>query len=109
MHGSIIVLKEVLSMILNLGARLAENGEFSKGAFINGKIDLTQAEAICDLISAKSKRAAQIAVNQLEVLSNEINHTYNLFLEITANLETTIDFIEDELPDDVFTGIQKNF
>ena len=83
MHGSIIVLKEVLSMILNLGARLAENGEFSKRAFINGKIDLTQAEAICDLISAKSKRAAQIAVNQLEgFLSNEINHIYNLFLEI---------------------------
>ena len=97
-------------MILNLGARLAENGEFSKRAFINGKIDLTQAEAICDLISAKSKRAAQIAVNQLEgFLSNEINHIYNLFLEITANLETTIDFIEDELPDDVFTGIQKKF
>jgi len=110
LHGSIIVLKEVLSMILNLGARLAENGEFSKRAFINGKIDLTQAEAICDLISAKSKRAAQIAVNQLEgFLSNEINHIYNLFLEITANLETTIDFIEDELPDDVFTGIQKKF
>ena len=110
LHGGIIILKEVLSMILNLGARLAENGEFSKRAFINGKIDLTQAEAICDLISAKSKRAAQIAVNQLEGdLSNEINYIYNLFLEITANLETTIDFIEDELPDDVFTGIQKKF
>ena len=79
MHGGIIILKEVLSMILNLGARLAENGEFSKRAFINGKIDLTQAEAICDLISAKSKRAAQIAVNQLEGdLSNEINYIYNL-------------------------------
>ena len=83
LHGGIIILNEVLSMILKLGARL-KNGEFSKEAFVNGKIDLTQAEAICDLISAKSKRAAQIAVNQLEgSLSNEINHIYNnLFLEI---------------------------
>ena len=86
MHGGIIILNEVLSMIFKISARLAENGEFSKRAFVNGKIDLTQAEAICDLISAKVKtRATQIAVNQLEgFLSNEINHIYNLFLEITA-------------------------
>ena len=110
LHGGVFVLREVLSMILKLGARLADNGEFSKRAFINGKIDLTQAEAICDLISARSERSAKIAINQLEgALSNEINYIYNMFLEIAANLETTIDFIEDELPDDVFNGIYNKF
>ena len=110
LHGGVIVLRQVLSMILKLGARLAENGEFSKRAFINGKIDLTQAEAICDLISARSERSAKVAINQLEgALSDEIEYIYNLFLEITANLETTIDFIEDELPENVFKGIFDKF
>lgn len=105
-HGGPVVLRMVLAKILNAGARLAEPGEFSKRAFLNGKIDLTQAEAISDLINAKSNKAAYMAIEQLEgSLSLTIDKIYNNLLEITANLETTIDFIEDELPDDVFSNI----
>ena len=109
-HGGPTVLRMVLSKILNSGARLAEPGEFSKRAFLNGKIDLTQAEAVSDLINAKSSKAANMAIEQLEgSLSLSIDKIYNNLLEITANLETTIDFIEDELPDDVFSNIRVLF
>lgn len=109
-HGGPIVLKLVLTCIINAGARLAEPGEFSKRAFLNGKIDLTQAEAICDLINAKSDKAASLAIQQLEgSLTISLEYIYDSLLEITANLETTIDFIEDELPDDVFSNIKDLF
>lgn len=105
-HGGIFILRSILSSVLNAGARLAEPGEFSKRAFLNGKIDLTQAEAICDLIRARSDRAAQVASNQLNgSLRNYCNDIYNELIEVTANLETTLDFIEDELPDDIYYGI----
>ena len=109
-HGGPVVLRMVLAKILNAGARPAEPGEFSKRAFLNGKIDLTQAEAVSDLINAKSNKAAYMAIEQLEgSLSLSIDKIYNNLLEMTANLETTIDFIEDELPDDVFSNIIELF
>ena len=69
-------------------------------------MDLTQAAGLFDLIRACSDRAAQAAIEQLDgVLSRSFNGLYDAFLEVTANLETTLDFVEDELPDDVFSGI----
>ena len=65
-HGGIIVLRKILEMCLINGAKLAEPGEFTKRAFLNGRIDLTQAEAIIDIINAKSSREAQESANQLE-------------------------------------------
>lgn len=105
-HGGSVVLRTVLRAALEAGARSAEPGEFSRRAFLNGRMDLTQAEGLFDLIRARSDRAARAAVEQLEGgLRRQFNALYDSFLEVTANLETTLDFVEDELPDDVFSGI----
>ena len=107
-HGGATIVRQVLRCVVEAGAILAEPGEFSRRAFLNGRMDLTQAEGLYDLISARSDRAAKVALEQLEgSLSRSIDALYDAFLEVTANLETTLDFVEDELPDDVFTGIRE--
>ncbi len=105
-HGGAVGMRRILRRALEAGARMAEPGEFTKRAFLNGRIDLVQAEGIFDLIRARSDRAASAAMEQMEgKLSNQFNAIYDAFLEVAANLETTLDFVEDELPDDVFAGI----
>ncbi len=105
-HGGSVVLKNILRCALEAGARMAEPGEFTKRAFLNGKMDLVQAEAVADLIHARSDRAAQAALEQLEgSLSKQINALSDRLIETAADLETTLDFVEDELPDDVFPTI----
>jgi len=105
-HGGAVGLRRILRRVLEVGARMAEPGEFTKRAFLNGRIDLVQAEGIFDLIRARSDRAASAAMEQMEgKLSQQFDAIYDAFLEVAANLETTLDFVEDELPDDVFSGI----
>lgn len=105
-HGGAVGMRRILRRALEAGARMAEPGEFTKRAFLNGRIDLVQAEGIFDLIRARSDRAAAAALEQMEgKLSQQFNTLYEAFLEVAANLETTLDFVEDELPDDVFSGI----
>lgn len=105
-HGGSVGMRRILRRALEAGARMAEPGEFTKRAFLNGRIDLVQAEGIFDLIRARSDRAAAAAMEQMEgKLSRQFNGVYDAFLEVAANLETTLDFVEDELPDDVFSGI----
>ena len=105
-HGGSVGLRRILRCILEAGARMAEPGELTRRAFLNGRIDLVQAEGIFDLIRARSDRAAAAALEQMEGrLSRQFNSVYDAFLEVAANLETTLDFVEDELPDDVFSGI----
>ena len=105
-HGGAVGMRRILRRALEAGARMAEPGEFTKRAFLNGRIDLLQAEGIFDLIRARSDRAASAAIEQMEgKLSHRFNAIYDAFLEVAANLETTLDFVEDELPDDVFSGI----
>ncbi len=107
-HGGSVVLKKILRRALEAGARMAEPGEFTKRAFLNGKMDLVQAEAVADLIHARSDRAAQAALEQLEgSLSGQFNTLYDQFVDIAADLETTLDFAEDELPDEVFPMLGK--
>lgn len=107
-HGGPVVLKKILRRCLDAGARMAEPGEFTKRAFLNGKIDLVQAEAVADLIHAQSDRAAKAALEQLEGgLSQRFNSLYNGLMETAADIETTLDFVEDELPDDVFPNLGK--
>ena len=65
-HGGIVALKEVMEEVVRLGARAAEPGEFTKRAFLNGRIDLAQAEAVCDVIKAKTEMALKVALTQLE-------------------------------------------
>jgi len=105
-HGGAVGMRRILRRALEAGARMAEPGEFTKRAFLNGRIDLLQAEGIFDLIRARSDRAASAALEQMEGrLSQQFNGIYDAFLEVAANLETTLDFVEDELPDEVFSGI----
>ena len=105
-HGGRVGMRRILRRALEEGARMAEPGEFTKRAFLNGRIDLVQAEGIFDLIRARSDRAASAALEQMEGrLSQRFNAIYDAFLEVAANLETTLDFVEDELPDEVFSGI----
>ncbi|MBN2162168.1 MAG: tRNA uridine-5-carboxymethylaminomethyl(34) synthesis GTPase MnmE [Pontiellaceae bacterium] len=105
-HGGAVGMRRILRRVLDAGARMAEPGEFTKRAFLNGRIDLLQAEGIFDMIRARSDRAASAALEQMEGrLSRRFDAIYDAFLEVAANLETTLDFVEDELPDDVFAGI----
>ena len=105
-HGGPVVLKKILRRCLEEGARMAEPGEFTKRAFLNGKMDLVQAEAVADLIHAQSDRAAKAALEQLEGgLSKQFNRLYDGLMETAADIETTLDFVEDELPDDVFQNL----
>lgn len=97
-HGGIIVVQQVLQLCLTLGARLARPGEFSLRAFLNGRIDLTQAESIADLVGAQSQAASQAAVAGLQgKLSNSIRKLRSTCLDILAEVEARIDF-EDDLP-----------
>lgn len=107
-HGGAVVLRKILRRVLDAGARMAEPGEFTKRAFLNGKMDLVQAEAVADLIHARSDRAAKAALEQLEgSLSGQFNTLYDQFVDIAADLETTLDFAEEELPDGVFPMLGK--
>ncbi len=94
-HGGIVVLREILELCLKNGAELAKPGEFTERAFLNGRIDLTQAEAIIDIINAKSTREAQESANQLEgYLSRKINEIREKIIDIMVNIEANIDYPE---------------
>ncbi|NPA13475.1 MAG: tRNA uridine-5-carboxymethylaminomethyl(34) synthesis GTPase MnmE [Aquificae bacterium] len=95
-HGSVPVIKKILSTAVYHGARIAEAGEFTKRAFFNGKIDLTQAEAIAQLIEAKTEKASKVAVNILEgKLSQQVNQLRDSLLELVSLIEAEINFPED--------------
>ena len=99
-HGGTVILRKILDLILNKGARLAEPGEFTKRAFLNGRIDLAQAEAVADLIQSKTEASLEVALNQLEGgLSDKVNEIRQDIISLLAHLEATIDFPEDEIED----------
>ncbi len=94
-HGGIISAKKILEAILNYECRIAEPGEFTKRAFLNGRIDLTQAEAVIDIINSKTESSHKVSVNHLEGrLSKEINEIISWIMELLANIEVNIDFPE---------------
>lgn len=97
-HGGYLVLQEILELVLKAGARLAEPGEFTKRAFINGRIDLTQAEAVVDLIESKTSLSLKYASSQLKgTLSQEINTLKRGLVEMLSILEASIDFPGEDL------------
>jgi tRNA modification GTPase len=102
-HGSPVVLRHIVELCVAAGARLAEPGEFTMRAFLNGRIDLTQAEAVRDLINAQTLYQAKIAAQQLEgALSRRLQPVKQMLVELIATLEAGIDFAEDDvsvLPD----------
>ncbi|MCA1032304.1 tRNA uridine-5-carboxymethylaminomethyl(34) synthesis GTPase MnmE [Bacillus timonensis] len=94
-HGGLVSVNRVLQLLLKMGARLAEPGEFTKRAFLNGRIDLSQAEAVMDLIRAKTDKAMNIAINQMEgKLSKLIQGLRQELLETLAHIEVNIDYPE---------------
>lgn len=99
-HGGYYSLSKTLNLLLSKGARLANPGEFTMRAFLNGRIDLSQAEAVIDLITAKTDYAQKIALSQLEgTLQNVITDAINQLIDISAIIEAYIDFPEDGLSD----------
>jgi tRNA modification GTPase len=104
-HGSPVVLRHIVEMCISAGARLAEPGEFTMRAFLNGRIDLTQAEAVRDLIDSQTLYQAKVAAQQLEgALSKRLQPIKQKLVELIAVLEAGIDFAEDDisvLPDPV--------
>ncbi len=98
-HGGIIAVQEVLQLCVAQGARLAQPGEFSLRAFLNGRIDLTQAESIAELVSARSKAASQVALAGLQgKLGSPISKLRSTCLDILAEVEARIDFADDLPP-----------
>ncbi len=106
-HGGIAVSRLVLETLLSAGARIAEAGEFSKRAFLNGKIDMAQAEAIAKLIESKSKESVKILSKQLRGdLSKFVNDIRDSLLEIMAYVEVNLDYAEEDLPQDLIIQIE---
>lgn len=99
-HGGNIIVKKILELCLNNGAELAEAGEFTKRAFLNGRIDLLQAESVIDIINAKSEREAKTGIQQLEgFLSNEIGKIKKDIMDVMINIEAAIDYPEYDVDD----------
>jgi tRNA modification GTPase len=99
-HGGIVALRRILGLCLRQGARLAERGEFTARAFLNGRLDLAQAEAVLDLIQARTEKSLQAAVGQLAGnLSGQVRSVRAMLVDALAHLEAAIDFEEDEIPD----------
>lgn len=108
-HGGIISVQKVLELLLRTGARLAERGEFTKRAFLNGRLDLSQAEAVIDIIKSKTDKSFQVSLNQLEgSLSNEINDIRNTLLSMIAHIEVSIDFPDEDVEVSTIKDLEDN-
>jgi tRNA modification GTPase len=97
-HGSPVIIKEIVKVLLKNGARLADPGEFTKRAFLNGRFDLAQAEAVADLINAETDNARQAALNQMRGgFSKEINHLREELIHFASLIELELDFGEEDV------------
>lgn len=110
-HGGIVVLKSVLSLVLRQGARAAGPGEFTKRAFINGKIDLAQSEAVIDLINSRTDEGSRAAAAQLEgKLSARIRSARKKLIELIARIEAALDYPEEDIEEltgeKIYEGVQ---
>ena len=99
-HGGMVAQRRILGLVLDEGARMAQPGEFTKRAFLNGRIDLSQAEAVIDIIRAKTDRALSMANRQLSGdLSGKIREIRTDLLNVVAHIEANIDFPEEDIPE----------
>jgi tRNA modification GTPase len=113
-HGGIIPVRRIMELVLKSGAVMAEPGEFTKRAFLNGRIDLTQAEAVIDVITSKTETGLNAALNQLDgELSKELHSIMGDLLSILAHIEASIDFpehdIEEVTQDNILNAAIKSF
>lgn len=108
-HGSVVSLRKTLDLVLRMGARLAENGEFTKRAFLNGRIDLLQAEAVIDIIRAKTDKSFNVAMDQLEGrLSKVIKNLRKEILDILVNITVNIDYPDEDIEEVVYDDLNEN-
>lgn len=108
-HGSMVSLRKTLALVLRKGARLAEPGEFTKRAFLNGRMDLSQAEAVIDLIKAKTDRSFDIAVSQLEgELSGRVGAIREKLLDVLVNITVNIDYPDEDIEELTYVELKKN-
>ncbi|MDD7718599.1 MAG: tRNA uridine-5-carboxymethylaminomethyl(34) synthesis GTPase MnmE [Eubacteriaceae bacterium] len=97
-HGGMVPLRKTLELVLSNGARMAEPGEFTKRAFLNGRLDLSQAEAVIDVIKAKTDRTYDVALNQLEgVFSRHIKEIRKKLVDVLVNLTVNIDYPDEDI------------
>ena len=97
-HGGMVVIRKILEICIENGARLAEAGEFTKRAFLNGRIDLTQVEAVVDIINAKTEKESKASINQLEGnLSKEIKHIKQKIINVLTEIDVSIDYPEYDI------------
>lgn len=109
-HGGIISIKRILDLLLEKGASMAEPGEFTKRAFLNGRLDLSQAEAVIDMVSAKTDKGFDLAYTQLEgQLSTKINKIRETLMANVAHLEVCIDYPEEDIEEMTYPQIQESF
>lgn len=107
-HGGFISVKRILELVLSKDVRLAEAGEFTKRAFLNGRIDLSQAEAVIDVINAKTDKAHEVAENQLDgSLSNRIREFREKVTELLAQVEVAIDYPEEDIEFIAYTTLEE--
>lgn len=107
-HGSMVSLRKTLALVLRKGARLAEPGEFTKRAFLNGRMDLSQAEAVIDLIKAKTDRSFDIAVSQLEgELSGRVGAIREKLLDVLVNITVNIDYPDEDIEELTYVELKK--
>ena len=107
-HGSVVSLKKTLEAVLKNGARMAEPGEFTKRAFLNGRLDLSQAEAVIDLVRAKTDRNFDIAYSQLEgVFSEKIGEIRKELLDILVDVTVNIDYPDEDIEELKYTDFEK--
>ena len=108
-HGGIIVVKKILELCLKNGARLAEAGEFTKLAFLNGRIDLSQVESIIDIINAKTEKELKASINQLEGnLSNKLKKIKEKILDLLVDIEASIDYPEYDVEEVTEEKVRKS-
>lgn len=108
-HGSVVSLRKTLALVLNHGARIAEPGEFTKRAFLNGRLDLSQAEAVIDVIKAKTDKSFDVALSQLEgALSQQVQLIRKNLLDLLVELTVNIDYPDEDIEEMTYEGLEKN-
>lgn len=108
-HGSMVSLRKTLALVLRKGARLADPGEFTKRAFLNGRLDLSQAEAVIDIIKAKTDRSFDVAMSQLEgALSLRVTEIRQKLLDLLVDITVNIDYPDEDIEELTYDKIEEN-
>lgn len=108
-HGGIVPLKNILELVVKLGAKIADRGEFTKRAFLNGRLDLSEAEAVIDLIKSKTEKSFEIAQNQASgYLSKKIQSYREKIMEVLVDIAVNIDYPDEDIEEITYDNLLKN-